>query len=184
MYERQYFNDNSDGQLKNHIIVQIALDAKKATYQMTLKKHKKFETNELYCIDNGISRNQLKNNIRRKLNFDKIKQWYDPTKSVKENHQFAQNNNIKVGQRTLYNYCYEIGISTKGEKIEDTKIKAEICYISSDKIQGEQTHQTQQENALQRKFKYIGSTALTDYINKTKNTMYFVSYSMAMKQAI
>lgn len=169
VYERQYFNDNSDGQLKNHIIVQIALDAMKATYQMTLKKHKKFETNELYCIDNGISRNQLKNIIRRKLNFEKIKQWYDPTKSVKDNLKFAQNNNIKVGHRTLYNYCYEIGISTKGEKMKDTKIKAEISDILSDNKVDGTMHQPMQENAIQRKYKPISITewVMADEYRKT-----------------
>ena len=187
VYERQYFNDNSDGQLKNHIIVQIALDAMKATYQMTLKKHKKFETNELYCIDNGISRNQYKNVIRRKLNFEKIKQWYDPTKSIKENYQYARENNIKVGQRTLYNYCYEMGISTKGEKIEDTKIKAENSDISSvEKVDGTM-HHTQQENALNRNYEPIKWAKADEYREHCKLYQLFaqrhqlmMSYSKAI----
>ena len=125
--------------------------------------------------------------MEKGTNFDKIKQWYDSTKSVKDNLKFAQNNNIKVGQRTLYNYCNEMGISTKGEMMEEPQNKAENSVILSDTKQGEETHQPMQENAIQHKIKhlqYVPNDEITNYINKTKNTMYFVMYSMAMKQAI
>lgn len=187
VYDRHYFYDNSDNVLTNQCLLRIALDAKKATYQMAMKKKPLFKVDKVFCYENQIKPNALKMIVRRTLNFDKIKQWYDPTKSVKDNLKFATENNIKVGQRTLYNYCNEIGISTKGEKIKDTKIKAENSVVLSDTKQGEELHHTQHENAIQRKIKhlqYVPNDEITNYINKTKNTMYFVSYSMAMKQAI
>jgi len=187
VYDRHYFYDNSDGVLSNQCLLRIAIDAKKATYQMVMKKKPLFKVDKVFCYENQIKPNALKMIVRRTLNFDKIKQWYDPTKSVKDNLKFATENNIKVGQRTLYNYCNEIGISTKGEKIEDTKIKAEICDISSAKIQGEQTHQTQQENALQRKYKPIKWAKADEYREHCKLYQLFaqrhqlmMSYSKAI----
>ena len=117
--------------------------------------------------------------VRKTLHFDEITKWYDTTKSVKENLIFAKEKHIKVSRATVYNYCTEKGISTKGEKIKEPINKAGNDAISSDKMQGEETQQTQQENAIQHKTKhiqYVPNDELTNYINKTKNTMYFVAY--------
>ena len=103
-----------------------------------------------------------------------IKQKATETKS----HIFVRNHKTEFLEHT-YNYCIEKGISTKGEKIEEPINKAGNDAILSAKMQGEQTHQTQQENAIQRKIKhiqYVPNDELTNYINKTKNTMYFVAY--------
>ncbi len=158
VYDRYYFYDNSDNVLTNQCLLRIALDAKKATYKMVIKKKPLFKVDKVFCMENVIKPNALKMIVRKTLNFDKIKQWYDPTKSVKENLIFAQNNNIKVGQRTLYNYCNEMGISTKGEKIKEPINKAENSVkLGDNKVDGT-THHTQQENALQRKYKPISIT--------------------------
>ena len=183
VYDRYYFYDNSDNVLTNQCLLRIALDAKKATYQMTMKKKPIFKVDKVFCYENQIKPNALKMIVRKTLNFDKIKQWYDPTKSVKDNLKFATENNIKVGQRTLYNYCNEMGISTKGEMMEDTKIKAEISDISSDTKQGSTTHQPMQENAIQRKYKPISITewVMADEYRKTcKLWQTFYAISMAI----
>ena len=179
VYDRYYFYDNSDNVLTNQCLLRIALDAKKATYQMTMKNKPFFKVDSVFCKENNIKPNALKMMVRKTLHFDEITKWYDTTKSVKDNLSFAQNNNIKVSRATLYNYCIEKGISTKGEKIEEPINKAGNDAILSAKMQGEQTHQTQQKNAIQRKIKhiqYVPNDELTNYINKTKNTMYFVAY--------
>ena len=91
----------------------------KASYQMTLKKKPKFRTDNVFCRENNIKPNALKMIVRKKLNFDEISKWYDTTKSIKENLEYAKENHIKVSQATLYNFCNEYGISTKGEKAKE-----------------------------------------------------------------
>ncbi len=179
VYDRQYFYDNSDKVLSNQCLLRMAIDAKKATYQMKMKNKPIFKVDSVFCKENNIKPNALKMMVRKTLHCDEIKQWYDTTKSVKDNLLFAKENNIKVSRATLYNYCGEKGINPKGEKIEEPINKAGNGAISSVKKVGEQTHQKQQENALNRKIKhieYVGNDEITNYINRTKNTMFFSAY--------
>lgn len=187
VYDRYYFYDNSDNVLTNQCLLRIALDARKATYQMTMRKKPIFKVDKVFCYENQIKPNALKMIVRKTLNFDKIKQWYDPTKSIKDNLKFAKENNIKVGQRTLYNYCNEMGISTKGEKIEEPINKAEISVISSDTKQGSTTHQPMQENAIQRNYEPIKWAKADEYREHCKLYQLFaqrhqlmMSYSKAI----
>ena len=119
VYDRHYFFDNGDGVLSNQCLLRIAIDAMKAKYQMTLDKKPKFRTDNVFCRENNIKPNELKMIVRKKLNFDDISKWYDKKKSVKDNLIYAKENNIKVSQATLYNYCNENGISTKGQKAKE-----------------------------------------------------------------
>ena len=179
VYDRYYFYDNSDNVLTNQCLLRIALDAKKATYQMTMKNKPFFKVDSVFCKENNIKPNALKMMVRKTLHYDEIKQWYDTTKSVKDNLLFAKENNIKVSRATLYNYCGEKGINPKGEKIKEPINKAVNDAISSVKKVDGTINQTQQENALNRKIKHIQyapNDELTNYINKTKNTMYFAAY--------
>ena len=81
-----------------------------------MKKRPKFKIDKSYCIANNINPCAFRQQIRRKLNFESIDTWYVPAKSVKENLIFAENNNIKVKKDTLYSYCKERRICTKGTK--------------------------------------------------------------------
>ena len=190
VYDRHYFFDNSDKVLSNQCLLRIALDAKKATYQMKMKKKPLFKVDKVFCMENQIKPKAQANYVRRKLHFDDITKWYDTKKCVKDNLSFAKENNIKVSQKTLYNYCCEKGISTKGEKIEEPKNKAEISVVSSVKKVDETMCHTQKENALNRKIRhiqYVGNDELTNYINSTKNTMFFSAYLtkiMSLKMVI
>ena len=155
VYDRLYFYDNKDGVLSNQCLLRIALNAKKATYQMIMKNKPLFKVDSIFCKENHIKPNALKMLVRKKLNYDKISKWYDKTKSVMGNLKFANNNNIKVCQKTLYNYCNEMAINPKGEPMKEATNKAEISNISSDLKQCGTTHQTQQETPIQRKYRPI-----------------------------
>lgn len=169
VYDRTHFFDNTDGVLSNQCLLRIALDAKKARYTMTLNNKPKFRTDIVYCMENHITPNALKMKVRKKLRYEEIATWYDTTKTIKQNLKYAEENNIKVSERTLYNFCYYMGINPKGEPknkrtepTEETKQnKAEISDISSVKNKGEEQHHKRQENATQRKYRPI---SLTEWI--------------------
>lgn len=56
--------------------------------------------------------------VRRLKNNESIGEWYDVSKSVKDNLEYANENGIKVSQKTLYRFCERNGIDTKGENKE------------------------------------------------------------------
>ena len=167
VYDRHYFFDNSDKVLTNQCIIRMAIDAMKASYQMTLKKKPKFRTDNVFCRENNIKPNALKMIIRKKLNFDEILKWYDTTKSIKENLQYAKENNIKVSRATLYNFCNEYGISTKGQKAK------EMPNITH-KSENTQNH-TEHEKATET-IKLIGWEKAIEYRNTCQ--LYQTIYSL------
>ncbi len=167
IYDRQYFFDNSDGVLSNQCLLRIAIDAMKAKYQMTLSKKPKFRTDNVFCRENNIKPNALKMIVRKKLNFDEISKWYDTTKSIKENLQYAKGNNIKVSQATLYNFCNEYGISTKGQKANITQ--------KSDNTQNHTEHEKATET-----IKLIGWEKAIEY----RNTCHLYQTIYSLKHAI
>ena len=129
-----------------------------------------------YCMVNHITPKAQKQIAEKLEHYKEISMWYDPTKNVYKNVKIAKEKGNGEVYNTLQKYCFENGIDPNGEP----QNKTEISDISSDTKQGGTIHQPTPNNTIQRKFKYIGSTALTDYINRTKNTMYFMSYSMAI----
>lgn len=65
---------------------------------------------------------QTKHRIMYKLCNDlSILAWYNVNKSVKENLNYAKENNIKVSRTTLYNFCDRNGINPKGNNKLKTK---------------------------------------------------------------
>ena len=166
-YDRHYFFDNNDGVLSNQCLLRIAIDAMKAKYQMTLSKKPKFRTDNVFCRENNIKPNALKMIVRKKLNFDEISKWYDTTKSIKENLQYAKGNNIKVSQATLYNFCNEYGISTKGQKANITQ--------KSDNTQNHTEHEKATET-----IKLIGWEKAIEY----RNTCHLYQTIYSLKHAI
>ena len=161
VYDRQHFYDNKDGVLSNQTLLRIALDAKKATYQMIMKKKPRFQVDDVFCRENNIKRKAQANYVRRKLNFDEISKWYDTTKRVMDNLKFAKENNIKVSRATLYHFCNEMAINPKGEPTEKPQNKAQISDISSETKHDGTTRHTEDNNATQSKYKPIN---LTDWV--------------------
>jgi len=188
VFEICRFIDNRDGKLTKSYIMEVVNNVFDGECTMNEDVNKRqFKVDKKWCSKNGFSANQYKNVIRKKLHFEEIGGWYDISLSVKDNLKFAHDNNIKVSQKTLYRFCKDNSINTKGEPMEEPQNKVENSVILSDNKVDGTMHQPMQENAIQRKIKhlqYIPNDKLTNYINKTKNTMYFVSFSMAMKQAI
>ena len=199
VFEICRFIDNRDGKLTKSYIMEVVNNVFDGECTMIQDENKRqFKVDKKWCSKNGFSANQYKNVIRKKLHFEEIGGWYDVSVSVGKNLKFAKENGIKVCRNTLKNFCKENGINPKGEELKEEiknniamdeliQNKAKISVILSDtKVDGTM-HQPMQENAIQRKIRhiqYMPNDKLTNYINSTKNTMYFVSYSMAMKQAI
>lgn len=171
VYDRHYFFDNGDGVLSNQCLLRIAIDAKKATYQMTLKKKPLFKVDKVFCMENQIKPNALKMIVRKKLNFDDISKWYDTTKSIKENLEYSKENHIKVSRATLYNFCNEYGISTKGQKAK------EMPNITH-KSENTQNH-TEHEKATET-IKLIGWEKAKEYRNTCQlyQTIYSIKHAI------
>ena len=107
VYDRTYFCDNDDKEITNECLIEICAAAKKAEYQMKMQKRPKFKIDKAYCIAQGLSTKQMQNYIRKKIHFDEISTWFDPTKSIAENLRYAKENEIKISRRTLTTYKKE-----------------------------------------------------------------------------
>lgn len=111
--ERYIYYDNTDKQLSNMELIRIVLQAiKKATADIKLgvndkKKKKKFIVSKQYCKKMGITPNQAKQIIKKKLNDKEIAKYYNNDLSIKENLEIMKNNNIKIGKSKLYQWKKE-----------------------------------------------------------------------------
>lgn len=94
--------------------------------------------------------------VRRLKNNESIEEWYNTSKSVKENLNFAKENNIKVSRATLFRFCERNNINTKGNNKQQTT----------------QTHNTMEESTQQTPIIELNKTQLTpQQIEETiKNT--------------
>lgn len=121
LFDIKHFINNSDGEFHK----QRVLDIVKSVYYdeckvKPIQNKKTFKINKAYCVKHGMTANQYKMVVRKIKNDANIGEWYDVSKALKENLEFAMNNNIKVSRRTLYNFCDRNSINTKGEKKEPT----------------------------------------------------------------
>lgn len=133
VYDRQYYYDNSDGELTNKVLIE------RCSYVMNLKEitiktynKKKYKVDKSFWVEKGINPNQAKNIVRKKINFENIARWYDTSISLKENLQIALDSDIKVSRDTLYRFCKEYNINTnpnKGKKNNVTKCNTTIDNI-------------------------------------------------------
>lgn len=119
-YDRFHYYDNKDKVLTNETLIRIAYNALNTDYDIKVKpsktfKRTKFKVDPEYCKNNGIRPNGYKNIVRQILNFESIDEWYDPSRSLIDNFKFAKVNGIKVSKDTLYRYCKNRNINTKGE---------------------------------------------------------------------
>ncbi len=87
-----YYYDNSDGVLSVDLIVQKTNDV--LQYDVSEMVFDSMDagritTSQSYCTNHGISRQSYSRQVMMLENYAKIKEWYDPEKSVKENYQVA-----------------------------------------------------------------------------------------------
>ena len=83
-------------------------------YKFPPKVFRKFdEETEKYENRNNMT---LVNSAIKDVIWGLIGEYYDLNLSVKENLSLLKENNINVSERTLYRFCKENGINTKGEK--------------------------------------------------------------------
>lgn len=185
VFEICRFIDNRDGKLTKSYIIEVVNNVFDGECTMNEDVNKRqFKVDKKWCSKNGFSANQYKNVIRKKLHFEEIGGWYDVSLSVKDNLKFAHDNNIKVSQKTLYRFCKDNSINTKGEPMEELiQNKAENSDISSVNKQGEELHQPTPNNAIQRKYKPISiiEWVMADEYRKTcKLWQTFYAISMAI----
>lgn len=111
--ERYHYYDNSDKQLTNNVLIDIARSAIKGDYKSKESSHGAFKVNKAYWAAMGLSANSAARKVGKMLNHQSIGEWYDCSKSVKENAEYAAEHNIKKAKlRTLYVWCRENGVPT------------------------------------------------------------------------
>ena len=129
--EREWFYDNSDGQLGTSVLVNRAkLVFKKDDLEKNLKEQNRWiqrckkerpdfivRVNKDFKIGNTVPQNII-NEIGKIIRWEKIGNYINPNLSVKENLEILKNNGIEVCEKTIYNYLKENNMNTKEEKIE------------------------------------------------------------------
>ncbi len=108
---RKYFYDNSDRVLTNNILIEDVRSVLKMeiedVYALNPSKHGAFKTDADYCIGHGIPRKKHAIIVRKWLNHQSIREWYDTSMSINDNYKYAKANDIKVCLNTLKDFCSE-----------------------------------------------------------------------------
>lgn len=121
--ERQYFYDNSDRVLTNQFLMEKALTVINTPIEKislgSYRKRPKYKIDREFCRKNGIKPVALSNMVRSKLYTEKIGEFYDCNLSVAENLKNIRSHGVKVGKTKLYQFCKEMGLSTKPHKVKD-----------------------------------------------------------------
>lgn len=114
IWDRHYFFDNTDKELTNECLLKIAqsvVSTQSSDIRIPLYRPKEYEIDKEYCFQRGISPNEMKNKVRRRLNDKKIGECYDLSKSVAENLILLNELGLKVGRSKLYQWCKENGVN-------------------------------------------------------------------------
>lgn len=115
LFDIKHFINNDDGEFHKQRVLDIVKSVYYDECRIKPTENKKtFKVDKSYCNKNGITPNQYKMMVRRLKNDEKIGEWYDVNKSVKDNLEYAKENNIKVSRATLFRFCERNGINTKG----------------------------------------------------------------------
>lgn len=126
LFDIKHFINNSDGEFHKQRVLDIV---KSVFYDdcnvKSIENKKTFKIDKNYCAKHGITPNQYKMVVRRKKNDESIGQWYDISKSLTENLNYAKENNIKIGKTKLYEWVKENGIDTKGNDKQTPNIMEE-----------------------------------------------------------
>lgn len=115
--DRLYYNDNSDHELSNQKLIEMAqraINTPLEEIKIPYHRPKDFEVDKGYCQQHGITPNEMKNRVRKILTDQSIGELYDCSKSIKENLTVLKQNGLKIGKSRLYQWCHENHIETKG----------------------------------------------------------------------
>ena len=118
-WERQEFIDNRDGEISNYVLYRIctgAYDVKEITLQPK-KSKQRFKVNANFCDKYEITKHQLAGQAKRLKNDAILQENYDKTLSVKSNLELLKEKGYGISLRTLYRWCQENAIPTKGKKL-------------------------------------------------------------------
>ena len=99
--EREWYYINTDNKVDNGYLVYVAKRAMTIPYQLNQTKHGKFKVNKEFWFEQGITANQAKNIISRLINVQKVKSYYNPYLTYKQNLDILKSNEIEVSERTL-----------------------------------------------------------------------------------
>ena len=100
--ERYYYYINTDNNLNNKVLIQIADSALSHDYTLSPCKHPSFSINKEYWLSNNVSSSAAKNIVQKELKEAQVLSLYDFDLSVKENMKILQEYGIKVGKSYLY----------------------------------------------------------------------------------
>lgn len=101
--ERFYYYDNTDDNLNNKFIIQVAKNTLETNFPLSPCKHPSFKVNKEYCKAVSTTPNKAKNEIRKERKEEEVLSMYDFNLSVKENLEMLRENGINVGKSYLYN---------------------------------------------------------------------------------
>lgn len=136
--ERFYYYVNTDNNLNNKVLIQIADSALSHDFTLSPCKHPSFSINKDYWLHDNITSNAAKNTVRKELKEAEVLFLYDFELSVKENLKILQDNGIKVGKSYLY--------ALRKRYTED---KASFPFENNIKTaQEEQAYYSEMENVL------------------------------------
>lgn len=100
--ERYYYYTNSDNNLNNKVLIQIADSALSHEFTLSPCKHPKFSINKGYWLQGNTTANAAKNIVRKEIKEEQVLSLYDFNLSVKDNLKVLKDNGIKVGKSYLY----------------------------------------------------------------------------------
>lgn len=113
--DREYYYDNSDNELNNNRLIDICKKVVATPIEdirIERFRPKEYEVDKEYCREHGITPNEMKNRVKRKLKDMEIGESYDCSMSVTENLIMLKGMGVKVGKSRLYEWCKENGIDT------------------------------------------------------------------------
>lgn len=122
--DRTYFYDNSDKELSNSRLLDMAkrvVATPLENIHIPLCRPKEYEIDKTYCCEHGITPNEMKNIVRKRLKDIEIGECYDCSLSVQDNLTILNEVGIKIGKSRLYQWCRENNIPTNPKRSISTK---------------------------------------------------------------
>ena len=99
--EREWYFINTDNKISNDYLLSVAKSAMTKPFPLNQTKHGKFKVKKEFWLEQGITANQAKNIISRLINVQKVKTYYNPYLTYKQNLEILKSNEIEVSERTL-----------------------------------------------------------------------------------
>lgn len=115
--ERYYHYDNSDKELSNRRLLEIASAAMLSDVKINSKSKKRFMVDKAYCARNGVTPNQHKQKVKKELTDKTIGELYDCSLSVAKNLANLRKNGMKIGRSRLYEWVKEFNVLSLEKKV-------------------------------------------------------------------